>query len=328
MNSSQSIRPLSVGNVVSAAIRLFRSHLGQYLGISLKAIGWSSLPLIPLLIMVILFATATAMLTGSNSSGSAMGLIGVGVLLIPVVLVLWVFCAAKAITNQTLVARLAYQDLMNQPESTATGWQQIRKRMWHFWLARLMVGLIVGAVSFGVSVVQRILNGGLQLIVGSLGGSTQSAATLVVLIGLITLLVSWAIQLWIQARLFVPELSIAMEENVTGDQAIVRAWSLSKGNGGRIALIIFVAGLITVPLFLIGFIPAILALLAMIPAAQSGVSPETAVAFGFVGLLGLGILLSLVLSIFVMPFWQTIKAVVYYDLRSRREGMGLELRDR
>ena len=29
----------------------------------------------------------------------------------------------------------------------------------------------------------------------------------------------------------------------------------------------------------------------------------------------------------VLPFWQAIKAVIYYDLRSRREGLGLKLRD-
>ena len=29
----------------------------------------------------------------------------------------------------------------------------------------------------------------------------------------------------------------------------------------------------------------------------------------------------------IAPFWQTVKAVIYYDLRSRREGLGLQLRD-
>jgi hypothetical protein len=29
----------------------------------------------------------------------------------------------------------------------------------------------------------------------------------------------------------------------------------------------------------------------------------------------------------MMPFWQAIKAVIYYDLRSRREGLGLQVRD-
>lgn len=27
-----------------------------------------------------------------------------------------------------------------------------------------------------------------------------------------------------------------------------------------------------------------------------------------------------------MPFWQALKAVLYFDLRSRREGLGLQLR--
>jgi hypothetical protein len=29
----------------------------------------------------------------------------------------------------------------------------------------------------------------------------------------------------------------------------------------------------------------------------------------------------------IMPFWQVIKAVIYYDVRARREGFGLQLRD-
>jgi hypothetical protein len=35
-----------------------------------------------------------------------------------------------------------------------------------------------------------------------------------------------------------------------------------------------------------------------------------------------------VLSIVILPLWQIIKAVIYYDLRGRREGLGLQLRDR
>jgi hypothetical protein len=38
--------------------------------------------------------------------------------------------------------------------------------------------------------------------------------------------------------------------------------------------------------------------------------------------------IGLAASVIVLPLWQTIKAVIYYDLRSRREGLGLQLRDR
>jgi hypothetical protein len=37
--------------------------------------------------------------------------------------------------------------------------------------------------------------------------------------------------------------------------------------------------------------------------------------------------ISLLGGMFVMPFWQSMKAVLYYDLRSRHEGLGLQLRD-
>ena len=29
----------------------------------------------------------------------------------------------------------------------------------------------------------------------------------------------------------------------------------------------------------------------------------------------------------LLPFWQAIKAVIYYDLRVRREGFGIELEE-
>jgi uncharacterized membrane protein len=30
-------------------------------------------------------------------------------------------------------------------------------------------------------------------------------------------------------------------------------------------------------------------------------------------------------GVIIMPFWQSIKAVIYYNVRLRREGLGLEL---
>ncbi|MFB2736490.1 hypothetical protein [Umezakia ovalisporum] len=40
-------------------------------------------------------------------------------------------------------------------------------------------------------------------------------------------------------------------------------------------------------------------------------------------------LLAIIFSIsaVTLPFYQTLTAVIYYDLRSRREGLGLKLRD-
>jgi hypothetical protein len=39
-------------------------------------------------------------------------------------------------------------------------------------------------------------------------------------------------------------------------------------------------------------------------------------------------MMSFALGIALLPLWQTVKAAIYFDLRNRREGLGLELRDR
>ena len=38
-----------------------------------------------------------------------------------------------------------------------------------------------------------------------------------------------------------------------------------------------------------------------------------------------GFVLNLLSELFIMPFWQIIKSIVYYDLRNRREGGDLTI---
>jgi hypothetical protein len=37
--------------------------------------------------------------------------------------------------------------------------------------------------------------------------------------------------------------------------------------------------------------------------------------------------LSILMGALLIPFWQAIKAVIYYDLRTQKEGIDLEIRD-
>jgi len=40
------------------------------------------------------------------------------------------------------------------------------------------------------------------------------------------------------------------------------------------------------------------------------------------------LLLSFASGALVTPFWQAMKAIIYYDLRSRKEGLDLQMRKR
>jgi membrane-anchored glycerophosphoryl diester phosphodiesterase (GDPDase) len=127
--------------------------------------------------------------------------------------------------------------------------------------------------------------------------------------------------LWVQARFFVVELPLAIEDNIDGTSTIGRSWELTKGHAWRIVAILFVGYLITIPIQ----IP--FAILSTIIQLALGSLVQENRGYDFIPQL-VNLIMNLISAALVVPFWQSIKAVVYYDLRSRREGMGLKLRDR
>jgi hypothetical protein len=76
----------------------------------------------------------------------------------------------------------------------------------------------------------------------------------------------------------------------------------------KIQIIFFIAFLLTIPFSAISNIGSLLLQ-----------NPE----MGAV----INLLLTIPLGALLIPFWQSIKAVIYYDLLTRKEGLGLELRD-
>ena len=116
-------------------------------------------------------------------------------------------------------------------------------------------------------------------------------------------------------RLFLVEVPIAVENNVGARGAISRSRNLTAGAVGRVQWVVVITFLIS--------------LLAQIPVQiVSAVLPTDGdVGLGVALLLTLiVIILSIVCNASVQPLWQVMKAVVYHDLRSRREGYGLQLR--
>ncbi|MEO1133297.1 MAG: hypothetical protein AAFX40_11395, partial [Cyanobacteria bacterium J06639_1] len=99
--------------------------------------------------------------------------------------------------------------------------------------------------------------------------------------------------------------------------SIKRSWDLSKGSVGRILGVLFIATLVTLPANLVLSYPLQIVLEAM---------DRESLLFWVVYAINLSI--SIAVSIFFLPFWQSLKGVIYYDLQSRREGFDLKLSDR
>lgn len=277
LGSPSPMQPLSVGNVVSAGLRLYRSHFKDYFLLALQAYVW---------------------------------------LLVPV------YGWAKFYAMTALISRLAFGELVNQPENIPSGQRYVNSRLWQFLLTMLLMFLLGMGIVFGIvlfSVFLGILSGAFVGGTGQLGNPTTIA--LIVLIIVVGILGTVAL-LWLLTRFYLVDVPLAIEDNVDGVSTIGRSWELTRGYVWRVLLISFIAFLIVLPIQIaVRIITSVIETIFR-PLLQQG--------FGIYSLLFfvLIMVLSFVSGALIAPFWHSIKAVVYYDLRSRREGLGLKLRDR
>ncbi len=319
-SDSSSFQWLSVGNVVSAGFRLYGANPKQYLTIALFGTLWVLLPFIATIGVVLFFATV-------QNYYAALGL------LIPALIVLYLYAVAKYLTNSALIARLAFGELTNQPESLTDARRYVRSRQWSFLGAAFLLSLIYMSVSIIFYIILAIVIVGLfvsvigvQIFQNPTPEALSAIIGLFILTGLLILLlllVFFTFLLWFAARFVSVEVLLAIEPGVTATQTIGRMWSLTKGSAWRIALILFVTFLVTLPIQLLAQV---------VTGGADAVIRAAGVSSGSSTYTTLSILIAYVmgfaLSILVLPLWQIIKTVIYFDLRSRREGFGLQLRDR
>jgi hypothetical protein len=276
-SSPQRLRPLNVGNIVTAGFKLYGAKLGAYLTIALRAYLWIFVP---------------------------------------------VYGWAKFSLLSALIARLAFKELMGEPETETAGrrWLEER-RFWSFLLLGLLLGLIFLGAYFALILVAMIIAIPLGLIVGgilSAAVSPEAGAGVGVILGAGVAIPVIVIGLiWLASRLMISEVPLAIEDNIDLSDSLGRSWKLTRSQMWRMALVFTAAFLVTAPIVLLtNYVPQIPMYL-----VESG-SPL------FWLFYGISFITSLLGGILIMPFWQVIKAVLYYDLRARREGLDIAIQDR
>jgi len=270
LSSSGQTGPLSVGNVVSASLRIYRDHFKSYFGLAFVAYLW---------------------------------------LLVPI------YGWAKYSAIAALISRLAFGEVREKPETVSDARREVNPRMWSFLWAGILTFLIFLGVYLAGTIAMAILAGGAAAIFGQ----NYVIIGAFVVVAVIALLI---IYIRIISRLLIVELPLAIENNIGATSAIGRSWQLTKGSVGRIQWIVFVAILISLPLTIVATIFS-----AIVQGILAGfLDPKSGQFFLVANLLSLP--MSFGSGALVTPFWQAIKAVIYYDLRSRKEGLGLQMRDK
>lgn len=272
------MRPLNVGDVVSAGISLLRSNFKTYMGLSFKAALWYLVP---------------------------------------------VYGWARGLMIFAQISRLGFQEVIHEPENVKASLRKVEPRMWSFLGVALLVGLIQLAVNYAVSA----LTGVMILPLAAIAGAGAVAAAISGLLIFAMYLVMFGAQTWFQARFWLFDTIMAMETETDATASISRSWELTQGSAMRVLFVLLVSYLVMAPLFMLTFVPFLFTIpffAGLTP--DGGGSDALGMAFLFAFLVFMVLLFfSVVLS---APFFQSIKAVLYYDLRSRREGLDIRFKDR
>jgi len=277
MTSTAPIRPLNVGNVVSAAISLYRTNFKTYTGLGAKAILWYLVP---------------------------------------------VYGWARSLMIMGQIGRMGFKELNREPEQPPEALRQVEPKLWSF----LGVAFLVGMIGFGVSIATSIASTIALFPIMALSFLGDVGAVLGGLLNVVIQLAAFAVQLWFQARFWLYDLFIAVETDEESVQSIGRSWQMTQGNAFRVQAVLVISYLIMLPLYLLTFSPLLLTIPFFGALASDNPDPVAGLVV-LVAALAIFVLI-LLASIIAIPFFQAIKAVLYYDLRSRREGLDLTLGDR
>lgn len=234
---------------------------------------------------------------------------------------------AKFLAISALISRLAYGELLGETETVKSERKQIYQRKWSFLFTGFLVFLIVfvGGIILLVGtflLLMAFLQGVSYWFTGYQLGRNQVLGIvlffLVLLVVLLIILGFIAAVIWIYSRFFIAEMPLAMEDKMNSFRAIGRSWNITENSVFRIQMILTISFIISLPATIIMEV-----IIEIINFLDSYLKLQYTISLNIVSF---GIIL--LTSALILPFFQVIKAVLYYDLRNRREGLGLRIGDR
>jgi hypothetical protein len=306
-NTADPVGTLTVGNVISASVTLYKSNFKRYFQVALRATAWA----VAMVLVWTFIGGILSEVTNSVLVAVPLCLIGIGVTL---------YCLARYSTDRAVIARLAYQELIDRPETVSVATQSLVPRAWGFLRLACLLGLYIFLVAFIGYIFLAIGIGAYFGIIGVLGLISNPIAIgmgIIVSIGLVFLFFFTIVRYY--SYWFIAELPLAVEASTSAGFSMRRSKDLSRNMVRRLMLIIAIALLITLPISVIGNAPSTIGQLMANPTLSPDVATQSQ---GNVLTVG-GFFLGMASELIVVPFWQAIKAVIYYDLRNRREGSDL-----
>ncbi|BCU09860.1 hypothetical protein [Microcystis aeruginosa] len=304
--TNNSIEPLTIGNTINTAFRLYRDRFPTYVFFAVRACLWSLLPLVlQLILSQLLYQTITP------EEGSDIGL---RLFLFPV----QIFSAAKYLFNSAVISRLAFQDIIYQPETAGQAEKKVKPKMWRLWWMQVLLGLLGAAIILAITL-------------------SLALVSLIPILGvLLILLASFCLPvffLWLSARICIAELPLVIEDNLGSWQAIKRGWHLTKNSAWRIVGVIFIASLLIIPVYILSWALASIPFWVNFSSFYSSLESvedwqtlaENPLFFRQMAMFSYGLTtIFLLLNILLVPFWQSLNSVIYNHVLDQKKNDGGE----
>ena len=204
--------------------------------------------------------------------------------------------------------------VLGRVASPGQAWAQTRGRIWALLGQALLITLIEtvppAGATLGATALLRQLLGDRTVDTGSSG-----EVLLVILVILLVLLVWVLITVFLVVRLFLAPAALILE-NTSVASSIRRSWTLTRGSFWRVLGALVLMGLIAwLVAGAIGIVAGVGA--GVVTVLQPGSATVAA---------SVVMLASTLATALVMPFTASVAALIYIDLRMRKEGLDIELR--
>jgi hypothetical protein len=282
------LRPLGLGEILDAAIKIIRRYPKPTLGLS-AAIALVVTVINVLFVLLLDSGTRPTFGSGSSDSSTAVSFNDTNLSSAPGSIV--TFLAGLVLTG-VLVAVVG-KAVLGQPAPPAEIWRSVKGRLWALLGLSLLTGLIL-ALPIGVGVLIGVVTGsvGLAVLLGLTGGIAS-------------------VYLYVRLALAAPALVL---EKASVTTALKRSGVLVKGAWWRTlgilllssVIVAFISGIVTVPIAIAVLIGS---------GGDPTGTPLQLVTHVLTGLL----------SIFIAPFGAGVRAMVYVDRRMRAEGLDVAL---
>lgn len=294
-SAAATARP-TVPQLVNSAIWLYLSGLRQFLPTALLAVLWfpGCLPVVALL---------NDLLLKLADQGSDLAF-----LVRPCSLALTGFSMAKSFALATAIGKMAFARLTHAPLSMAQARQFTARRKVGFLLINLgqrLCTVLAGYIF--LSLVELVFAEPFEL------------GFEVIALGIIPLILLGMAFLWLVARLAITDMPLATQENSSAIASFEIAWQLTRGHARRILRAMAGLGLVIFPPLL--FICTVAfqvrdSWLMNSPNADSTLNLVLSTALLHSHLIVIGIL--------GVPFWQSLRALIYYDLLQQNQSQPLD----